>query len=410
MKKSESIKKRKKRMLIATLGIAALIVGGLTFAWFTSSDKVTNTFKTSGNFKTTVVENFTPPTNWQPGTTTDKVVQVTNTGTIDAYTRIELVPTLTYYVKNGAAVAASTYNSANTYVPASKEAIDNVATEESGVWTKVTSSADLTGNLAPLASKLTIPDKVTLYIKATEGTSTTTDGAIVENGYNYDFMGYLTDPSDSTKVYAVSVTDATYDSDPEGSTGEVVHTVNNTISVTIQPTEKKMYDYTTADGQAAINNMVILNFRDADGEDDDTPNEADWVTRTVTNDAGMTTTYYYYKHVLKSGTTTSALLNSVTFDQNYSEEVYDAQFDLNVQMLSTQAIYQAADATYPDAVSGVGAGLEDEDFEAEGVFEQSEDTAAVKSDSTATGGSSESSQDSSSETETTGTPKHDSDD
>jgi alternate signal-mediated exported protein len=99
VKKSEAKKKKKRLMLIATLGTAAIIIGGLTFAWYTSKDSVTNTFKATGNLKTVVVENFTPPTNWQPGVTTDKVVQVTNTGTVDAYTRVQLVHNLSYSAK-----------------------------------------------------------------------------------------------------------------------------------------------------------------------------------------------------------------------------------------------------------------------------------------------------------------------
>lgn len=361
MKKSEAIKKRKKRMLIATLGIAAVIIGGLTFAWYTSTDNVVNTFKASGNFKTTIVENFTPPSNWQPGTTTDKVVQITNTGTVDAYTRVELVPSLTYYVAEGDAVAAGDYDSTKTYAPASKEAIDKLATPANG-YVPVTSTTPLEGNLAPLADKLTVPENVTLYVKVSEGKSQTAD-AIVENGYNYEFVGYLTDPTDTTKVYAVTVTDPTYGNDPEGSTGNVNHVVSNTLSITMKPTVLKEYDYTTAEGQAAIDKMVKLNFRAADGSDADVPNAADWAVRPVTN-GDMTTTYYYYKHVLKSGESTSALLNSVKFNDNFADVIYDAQFDLNVVNISTQAIYDAADGTYPTTVSGVAAGLEDEDFAA----------------------------------------------
>lgn len=355
MKKSEAIKKRKRRMLIATLGIAALIVGGLTFAWYTSQDSVVNTFKASGNFKTTIVENFTPPSNWQPGTTTDKVVQVTNTGTVDAYTRVELVPKLKYYLAEGEEVAASNYDSTLTYVPASKEAIDKLAATDG--YVTVTSTTSLDGNLAPLAGKLVVPDNVTLYVKVSEGKSQTAD-AIVENGYNYEFVGYLTD---ETKVYAVTVTDPIYDNNPAGSTGDVTHAVSNELSITMQPTVLKEFDYTTADGQAAIDKMVTLNFRAADGSDASTPNADDWVSRTVT-DGGMTTTYYYYKHVLKSGESTSALLNSVTFNSDFEDVIYDAQFDLNVVNISTQAIYDAADGTYPTTVSGVAPGLEDADF------------------------------------------------
>lgn len=366
MKRSEVKRKKKMRILIATLGIAALIVGGLTFAWYTSQDSVVNTFKASGNFKTTIVENFTPPSNWQPGTTTDKVVQITNTGTVDAYTRVELVPSLTYYVAEGDEVNASVYDPSKTYVPASKEAIDTLATTDG--YVTVTSTTALEGNLAPLAGKITVPENVTLYVKVSEGESKTTDAIIVENGYNYEFVGYLTDPTDDTKVYAITVTDPTYDNNPEGSTSDVVHTVSNELSITIQPTVLKEYDYTTAEGQDAINKMVTLNFRAADGSDVSEPNADDWAVRTVTSETdAKTTTYYYYKHVLESGSSTTALLNSVTFNKGFADVIYDAQFDLNVVNISTQAIYDAATDTFSTAESGVATGLEDSKFTSESV-------------------------------------------
>ena len=379
MKKSEVKRKKKMRILIATLGVAALIVGGLTFAWYTSQDSVVNTFKASGNFKTTIVENFTPPSNWQPGTTTDKVVQITNTGTVDAYTRVELVPSLTYYVAEGDAVDAANYSADATYVPASKEAIDKLAASDG--YVAITSTTPLEGNLAPLSGKLTVPANVTLYAKVSEGESKTAD-AVVENGYNYEFVGYLTDPTDETKVYAVTVTDPTYGNDPAGSTGDVTHAVNNALSITIQPTTKKEYDYTTADGQAAINKMVTLNFRAADGSDAAAPNDADWKAVPVSN-GEMTTTYYYYKHVLKSGESTTALLNSVKFNETFTDTIYDAQFDLNVVNISTQAIYDAADGTYPTTVSGVATGLEDSAFTAAGIPLDKVDTVNADGSTTA---------------------------
>lgn len=379
MKKSEAKRKKKMRILISTLGVAALIVGGLTFAWYTSQDNVVNTFKASGNFKTTIVENFTPPSNWQPGTTTDKVVQITNTGTVDAYTRVELVPSLTYYVADGDAVAAGNYDSDRTYVPASKEAIDKLAASDG--YKTVTSATALEGDLAPLAGKLTVPANVTLYVKVSEGKSQTAD-AIVENGYNYEFVGYLTDPADESKVYAVTVTDPAYGNDPAGSTGDVTHAVSNTLSITMQPTVLKEYDYTTAEGQAAIDKMVTLNFRAADGSDAAVPNVNDWAVRPVTS-GDMTTTYYYYKHVLKSGESTTALLNSVKFNDDFADVIYDAQFDLNVVNISTQAIYDAADGTYPTTVSGVAAGLEDTGFTAAGIPFDKVDTVNADGSTTA---------------------------
>jgi predicted ribosomally synthesized peptide with SipW-like signal peptide len=370
MKKSESIKKRKKRMLIATLGIAALIVGGLTFAWFTSQQTVTNTFKTSGNFKTTVVENFTPPTNWQPGTTTDKIVQVTNTGTIDAYTRIEFVPTLTFYsvVKDEETQQPKTVtvtdsfvspDSGNSYIPASTAAIDSVG--ENGDWVKLTSDnyeAKLVDKLAPLKGYLTVPKGVTVWVKASEGRSVTSDEVVVEDGYNYEFMGYVTDPSDSTKAYAIEVTKATYKSTPESDTGSVAHSVNNNLEIKVTSTKEKTYRYTDKEGRNFIDSMIEYEFDDL----------TNWAERIVPDDtADLKTKYYYYKPILKSGATTTPLLKAVKFKDTFESEIYDAKLDLNVEMVSTQAIYEAANDTFKNAASGVKSdedALKDSNFNA----------------------------------------------
>jgi alternate signal-mediated exported protein len=272
MKKSEAQKRKKKVMLIATLSTAAIIVGGLTFAWYTSKDEVTNTFKASGNLKTVVVENFTPPTNWQPGITTDKVVQVTNTGTLDAYTRVTLTPTLSFDYNSGeteytkdTALRAAQNKTLHTkdddcaegdegvknhtvgtvkddgvgYVTLSSEAVDaidkavidwntdNANTDQWVQW--VVSGNDATAtpkNASDKVNKIqsTVTDTeytplkdmylkdVVLYVKVSEGTSKETDGKKYETGYNYEFLGYIKTSDGS--YYEIKVTPDKSDDTP----------------------------------------------------------------------------------------------------------------------------------------------------------------------------------------------------
>ena len=87
MKRSEKKRKQKKVVLMFTLATAAVIVGGMTFAWYNAQDEVTNRFSASANFGASLVEEFAPPTDWQPGAKTEKKVSVVNTGTVDAFTR-----------------------------------------------------------------------------------------------------------------------------------------------------------------------------------------------------------------------------------------------------------------------------------------------------------------------------------
>lgn len=81
---------KEKRVLIASLCIAAAITAGGTFAWFTSKDEVTNRLSASASYNVSIAEDFTPPEEWVPGQTINKDVGAVNTGNIDALVRTHL--------------------------------------------------------------------------------------------------------------------------------------------------------------------------------------------------------------------------------------------------------------------------------------------------------------------------------
>lgn len=81
---SKRKKDKRRRVLAASCLLAALIVAGSTFAWFTSQDEVVNKLSATNNYGVTAVEDFTPPSNWITGQTVDKDVRVTNTGNADS--------------------------------------------------------------------------------------------------------------------------------------------------------------------------------------------------------------------------------------------------------------------------------------------------------------------------------------
>lgn len=81
---------REKRVLVASLIIAATIVAGSTFAWFTSTDEVTNRLSASANYGVSIAEDFTPPEDWVPGQVINKDVGAVNTGNVDAFVRMWL--------------------------------------------------------------------------------------------------------------------------------------------------------------------------------------------------------------------------------------------------------------------------------------------------------------------------------
>ena len=81
-----------KKALIALALVALIGVVGGTFAYYTSSAKLTNEFKT-GTYSTSVKEEFVSPDNWTPGTTTAKKVNVTNNGTVSIVARAKFKET-----------------------------------------------------------------------------------------------------------------------------------------------------------------------------------------------------------------------------------------------------------------------------------------------------------------------------
>jgi predicted ribosomally synthesized peptide with SipW-like signal peptide len=58
--------KKDKKVLIGALGIASVIAAGSTFAWFTSSDEVTNRLTAAADYGVSITETFTPPRNGSP--------------------------------------------------------------------------------------------------------------------------------------------------------------------------------------------------------------------------------------------------------------------------------------------------------------------------------------------------------
>lgn len=79
--------KARRKVFAASCILAALIVAGSSFAWFTSKDEVTNRLSASADYGVTIAEDFTPPENWVPGQKIDKNVGIVNTGNVDAFVR-----------------------------------------------------------------------------------------------------------------------------------------------------------------------------------------------------------------------------------------------------------------------------------------------------------------------------------
>ncbi len=78
---------KKKLLIILSLLLLTVTAFGTTIAYFTTTSTFNNEFS-SKPYSTKMTENFTSPDNWTPGTTTDKTVNVENTGGIPIAVRV----------------------------------------------------------------------------------------------------------------------------------------------------------------------------------------------------------------------------------------------------------------------------------------------------------------------------------
>lgn len=77
------------KKLMAAGGLAAIAVIGGTWAYFNQTTAISNPLST-GTYTTSMVEKFTPSTDWEPGVKVDKLVQAENTGDYPVLVRVKM--------------------------------------------------------------------------------------------------------------------------------------------------------------------------------------------------------------------------------------------------------------------------------------------------------------------------------
>lgn len=106
--------KRRRRVLGASCILAALIIAGSSFAWFTSKDEVVNRLSASSDYGVAIAEDFAPPENWVPGQTINKDVSIVNTGNVDAFVRTWLEGEMKVVARDTVGFATNTVNASTT--------------------------------------------------------------------------------------------------------------------------------------------------------------------------------------------------------------------------------------------------------------------------------------------------------
>lgn len=91
---------KQKKILVASILLAATITAGSTFAWFTSKDEVTNRLSASAEYGVAIAESFQPPENWVPGQEINKDASAVNTGNVDAFVRMWLTGSMRLLQQN----------------------------------------------------------------------------------------------------------------------------------------------------------------------------------------------------------------------------------------------------------------------------------------------------------------------
>jgi predicted ribosomally synthesized peptide with SipW-like signal peptide len=193
--------KKRRRVLGASCILAALIIAGSSFAWFTSKDEVTNRLSASADYNVSIIENFVPPKQWTPGQTVTKEEAVVNTGSIDAFVKQQITGDLKVTVElptttapTAATAVSGKYIELNPSEYGSLEAGSYLAwgPVASEIGTKIIYAMDKEaegGHALPQATDFT-PSTTGLYIFRR---AISTDANMTDTKYEYVGYYYIAD-------------------------------------------------------------------------------------------------------------------------------------------------------------------------------------------------------------------------
>ena len=198
--------KRRGRVFRASCILAALIIAGSSFAWFTSKDEVTNRLTASSDYGVSIVESFTPPKNWLPGQEINKDVYSVNTGNVDAFVKEDIAGVLNYTYETRVTEFGTATNKYVELNRTTKTAIDGVTDNEAGgflAWTNALVTDYSVGGKDATKS--------TVSVSATDGEGDNEKTFVTK--YTADGVDYYAE-ADSTDLYTIN--DGKYTAAPAG--------------------------------------------------------------------------------------------------------------------------------------------------------------------------------------------------
>ncbi|MGY3749834.1 BsaA family SipW-dependent biofilm matrix protein [Vagococcus acidifermentans] len=316
MKKST----RKKRVLGATLVLSAGLLLAATYAWFSSTDNVTNKFTTGalpdGSVK--IWEIFEEPTAWLPGEEVEKQVGVINNSEGDVVVRLAYKEAMTKLEADGTNLKKYVFPTKQTgseYVPA--PSVDYSVT---GDYKEL--------SILGLTVDGSLPDGVKLLGKRiAEDASGQT---------KYAFVIYEKDGDNFHSIAAdISMNDA----------GTVV-SVKDVQYVYYKPTAEVTKDWAQAKpagtNTSAIDDKLLFTYNSLTN----TPTAENWVY----GEDG----WFYYIGKLSTGEVSPILLSSVTLhssaDNTYQLMNYSLDVRIEALQATPEAINEGGFPGIPDAI------------------------------------------------------------
>ena len=343
--------KRKPLILVGSISLAVVMVLAATFAWFTASDSVTNKLATKdGMANVAIQETFVPPDDWKPGQTVTKEVGIANTGTAPALARISFNELMSV---NALASNVATPWDTGSAITAPQLADVSQYTTTNG-WVVYTPYTDPDPNPNPGGVTVTgAPADVTVYVKYVSA---------AVSGNSTDSWSFAAVAPITTGNLAGSYQAVTYDQSWDNATKtETISNVkygmyNTTNQSPLTPTEG--IDWTivtpavsaigTSQAEAQINTQatpflgkynqnIALNYDAAQKQD---LSAGSWYYNAQDG-------YFYYIGLVQPGTTSAALLNSLTLNPNADSNYYsNLDYELQVNMQALQNTKDAIDANW----------------------------------------------------------------
>ncbi|MGN1411902.1 MAG: BsaA family SipW-dependent biofilm matrix protein [Oscillospiraceae bacterium] len=388
-----NIKKKKsskqKRVLIASIVLAGVIMVGSTFAWFTSKDEVTNKLTASSNYGVSIVEDFTPPSNWVPGQEVNKEVRVTNTGNIDTFVKVSLgnFIDITYETTDGTALPDTIGDTPTTVgnlielsqslgssdepdtQAKSKDEVKSIQAGGRLIYGKVDGMPDF--GVVPYENDTLVgtaftPTETGLYIFERD-VDNDTSGNTTTRTYEYSGYYFVADISGTGgKYYAITIPSAAIIREDVDYTDVKVANVT-TSDIKLRTTKKvegadltfseiKTDNTTTpnsyyilatyygenesSDNNTNTKNDVAIRIYLADTDYDSNGVSTNWTYHLTGTNSDIPT--FYLNQILTGGETSEKLIDHLELDSTVTEKAY-INFDYNLKLTanSVQVVYDS---------------------------------------------------------------------